>query len=285
MYPSSPDGFPKLKIRVPQIEKLCSDEKSCDRKTKLHLHMVFDRFSESSHYKHTKVFSPIEFTAVCCLISQWGEQRPIGMLLGDVRLLRDHLRQSHHFLRASDPHWKTCWNYINDLEGIRGAVGGGTITKSSTIHPTQSIHHQRTPQTTSVKRTKTGRKPAKSDGEDDFRPSSTAKRTDVGHGRRSRPKAAPVNYDISSHAAGQGRRAPQRGDQGLSTEDSSSSLSDIDSHQEPVTVPTKARIVPMGDGQAARKRALMDLGGSGSTGRDLEAKKTKIVAQRFKHEE
>ena len=46
MYPSAPNGVPKLKTRVPQIEKLCSDGESLDRKTKAHLRMVFDRFLE-----------------------------------------------------------------------------------------------------------------------------------------------------------------------------------------------------------------------------------------------
>ena len=291
MYPSTANGFPKLKIRIPQVEKLCLDGNSLDQKTRSHLRMVFDRFLElvhddrslfdSSIYRHTKTFSPIELTAICCLLSQWGEQRPLGTLKGDIRLLRDHLRQAHSDLRQSDAHWATAWKYIDDLEGIRGAVNQGTTTLARTMPRLQAIHHQ-TPQST---RAKPGRKPANEDGDDDFRPTATSKRT-VGSGRRPRQTAPRVNYDISAHAAGQGPGVAQNQHQATRDDDSSSSSPwDSDSSREHRPRPAKAPVAPMGEGQTARKRALMDLGGNESIARDLEAKKAKMMATRVKQEE
>ena len=292
MFPSASNGFPKLKIRVPQIERLCADQNSLDKKTKSHLRMVFDKFLElvmedrslfeSSRYRHTKTFSPIELTAICCLLSQWGEQRPIGMLRGDIRLLRDHLRQAHSELRSSDAHWTTCWKYIDDLESIRGAVDQGTMTSTRTIPITQFAHHQQTPQTTGAKR---GRKPADDDGDDDFRPSTTAKRN-IGPGRRPRHTAPPIDYDISVSAAGQESGIPESNQNVTRAEDSSSSSPwDSDSEREQAARRSKAPVAQMGDGQTARKRALMDLGGNESTARDLEAKKARVIATRVKQEE
>lgn len=262
MYPSAPNGVPKLKIRVPQIERLCSDGDSLDKKTRAHLRMVFDRFLElvmedsslfeSSTYNHTKTFSPIELTAVCCLLSQHGEQRPIGMLRGDVRLLRDHLRQRHTELRSGEAHWATCWRYIDDLEAIRGAVDQGTMASARAVPIPQVARQQQTPQSAGAKR---GRKPADNDGDEDFRPSAMAKRNGAS-GRLPRQTARPVSYDISAHAAGQTQQDAR------AKESSSSSSGDSDSEPERVARLAKAPVALMGDGQTARKRALMDLGGS-----------------------
>ena len=304
MYPSAPNGFPKLKTRVPQIEKLCSDPKSLDRKTASHLRMVFDKFTEllnedrslfeSSKYQHTKVFSPIELLAVCCLLSQWGEQRPLGMLQGDIRLLRDHLRQSHSDLRTDQPQWKTCWNYIDDLESIRGAVGAESVSRkrfiqsSLPIHPSQPTPKRSTPQSTGAKR---GRKPVDNDGDDDFRPSSTAKRNSAAT-RPSRPKTSPINYNTSIHQAGQVVEVSQP-DRDSEAEDSSgSSPWDSDDEREKaarraarVQKAKNAPVAPMGNGEIARKRPLMDLGGGGNTAQDLETKKARPKAARIKQED
>lgn len=291
MYPSTANGVPKLKIRIPQVEKLCLDGNSLDQKTKSHLRMVFDKFLElvhddrslfdSSIYHHTKTFSPIELTAICCLLSQWGEQRPLGTLKGDIRMLRDHLRQAHSDLRQSDAHWATVWKYIDDLEGIRGGVNQGAVTLARTMPRFQAINHQ-TPQATGAKR---GRKPVNEDGDDDFRPTATLKPT-VGSGRRPRQTAPRVNYDVSAYAAGVGVGMVQKQQQAARAEDSSSSSPwDSDSSREHRPRPAKAPVAPMGEGQTARKRALMDLGGNESIARDLEAKKAKMMATRVKQED
>lgn len=319
MDPSASDGIPRLKIRVPQIEKLCSNEKSLDRKTKSHLRMVFDKFLElvnedrslfeSSRYKTTKTFSPIELEGICCLLSQWGEQRPIGMLRGDIRLFRDHLRQRHSELRSSDPHWATCWNYIDDLESIRGAVDGGTMTKPrrigqrtneptanrprtigpQTIPISQLASTQQTPQNTAAKR---GRKPAGSDDDEDFRPSATTKRT-MGSGRRSKATAPRATNTMPSYAINPDPLAFETEQVGLSAADSSdSSPWDSDDERKKAErraqrapIAQKAPTAPMGGIQPARKRALMDLGGNSNTARDLEAKKARVMATRVKQEE
>lgn len=333
MDPSAADGIPRLKIRVPQIERLCSNEKSLDRETKAHLRMVFDKFLElvqedrslfeSSQYKTTKTFSPIELEGICCLLSQWGKERPIGMLRGDIRLLRDHLRQKHSELRSSDAHWATCWNYIEDLEGIRGAVNTATMTKPRTSARHQLARPQQTPPKSATKR---GRKPAVSDDDDDFRPSATAKRA-AGSGRRAklaaprastnvssytinpdldvfetqridlpRPTAPGVNKDLTTHSAHQNPRAHETDQMGLSAGDSSSSSPwDSDEEREQIArraarsqVAGKAPVASMGGGQfdqTARKRALKDLGGNANAARDLDAKKARVMATRVKHED
>lgn len=325
MDPSAPDGIPRLKIRVPQIEKLCSNEKSLDRKTKLHLRMVFDKFLgliqedrslfESSQYKTTKTFSPIELESICCLLSQWGEQRPIGMLQGDIRLLRDHLRQRHSELRSSDAHWATCWNYIDDLENFRGAVDEGIVTNARNVAPMQLTRPQQTPQFNAAKR---GRKLARSDDEDDddFRPSATTKRATDSSKRMKggRPRAsnnvssyknnqylgAPeteqqgsqtvrpphVSNEMASRVINQDPGAVETEQVGLSaTESSVSSAWDTDDAREKAARGAKAPAAPIGGSQTARKRALMDLGGNGNTGRDLEAKKARMMATRIKQEQ
>ena len=324
MDPSAPDGIPRLKIRVPQIEKLCSNEKSLDRKTKSHLRMVFDKFLEliqedrslfeSSRYKTTKTFSPIELESICCLLSQWGEQRPIGMLQGDIRLLRDHLRQKHSELRSSDAHWATCWNYIDDLENFRGAVDEGILIKARNAAPLQLTRPQQTPQSNAAKR---GRKLAQSDeDDDDFRPSATTKRaTDSGKrmkAGRARAINNPSSYRNNQHVGAldteeQGSQivttprvsknmASRVNNQvpstieteqvGLSAAESSiSSAWDTDDAREKAARGAKAPLAPIGGSQIARKRALMDLGGNGNTGRDLEAKKARIMAARIKQEQ
>ena len=324
MDPSAPDGVPRLKIRVPQIEKLCSNEKSLDRKTKSHLRMVFDKFLgliqedrslfESSQYKTTKTFSPIELESICCLLSQWGEQRPIGMLQGDIRLLRDHLRQRHSELRSSDAHWATCWTYIDDLENFRGAVDEGIVTNARNAAPMQLTRPQQTPQFNAAKR---GRKLAQGDDEDDqdFRPSTTTKRA-TNSGKRMKAGQPRTSNNVSSYknqlqlgdleTEQQGSQrvmtphlsnnvasrfidqdpgAVETEQVGLSAAESSvSSAWDTDDAQEKAARGAKAPIAPIRGSQTARKRALMDLGGNGNTGRDLEAKKTRIMAARIKQE-
>ena len=324
MDPSAPDGIPRLKIRVPQIEKLCSNEKSLDRKTKSHLRMVFNKFLEliqedrslfeSSQYKTTKTFSPIELESICCLLSQWGEQRPLGMLQGDIRLLRDHLRQRHSELRSSDAHWATCWNYIDDLENFRGAVDEGIVTNAWNAAPVQLTRPQQTPRFNAAKG---GRKLVQSDDDDDdFRPSTTTKRaTDSGQ-RMKAVRLRAIN-NVASYKNNQHLGAPeteQQGSQritkppmsnnmayrvnkqdtstveteqvGLSAAESSvSSAWDTDDALEKAARGTKAPVAPIGGSQTARKRALMDLGANGNTGRDLEAKKARIMAARIKQEQ
>ena len=333
MDPSAADGIPRLKIRVRQIERLCSNDKSLDRQTKSHLRMVFDKFLElvqvdralfeSSQYKTTKTFSPIELEGICCLLSQWGAQRPTGMLRGDIRLLRDHLRQKHSELRSSDAHWATCWNYIEELEVIRGALDTATVTKPRSLAPRQNTRPQQTPKNSATKR---GRNPALSDeDDDDFRPSATAKRA-AGSGRRAKliaPRAstnissyainpdlgvleteqpgvprstAPgVHKDLATHSAHQNPRAHEIDQMGLSAGDSSSSSPwDSDDEREQIArraargqVAVKAPVASMGGGQfdqTARKRALMDLGGNANAARDLDAKKARVMATRVKQE-
>lgn len=326
MDPSAPDGIPRLKIRVPQIEKLCANEKSLDRKTKSHLRMVFDKFLElvqedrslfeSSHYKTTKTFSPIELESICCLLSQWGEQRPIGMLQGDIRLLRDHLRLRHSELRSNDAQWATCWNYIDDLENFRGSVDEGIVTNARNVAPVQLTGPQQTPQFNTAKHGRKLTQGGDDEDDDDFRPSATTKRA-TDSSKRMKAGRPRASNNVSSHKNNQQLAALETEQQvsqrarmprvrnsmasrsnnqdpstveaeqvGLSAAESSvSSAWDTDDALEKAARRAKAPVAPVGGSQGARKRALMDLGGNGNSGRDLEAKKARIMAARIKQEQ
>ena len=198
------------------------------------------------------------------------------------------------------PTGATCWNYIEDLEVIRGALDTATVTKPRSLAPSQITRPQQTPKNTATKR---GRKPALSDeDDDDFRPSATAKRA-AGSGRRAkltaprtstnvssyavnpdlgvfeteqpgapRSTAPGVHKDFATHSTHQSSRAHETDQMGLSAgEGSSSSPWDSDEEREQIArraargqAAVKAPVASMGGGQfdqTARKRALMDLGG------------------------
>ena len=101
-----------------------------DERSKERCRFVFDLFAaindlEPSIFTAEAVtrvqsFSPLELVAVCCMLSQWGKQRPKGTLTGDIRLLRKKLREAHSDLRLNGMCWKTAWNYIDNLEDHRG---------------------------------------------------------------------------------------------------------------------------------------------------------------------
>ena len=116
--------------------------------TKSHLRFVFDLFNDlaeqspdvfaDNEYARVKTFAPIELVAVCALLSQYGDSRPVGALKGDIKALRDHLRSQHFDLRMNKECWTTAWNYIDDLELHQGTIDGSTIA-TTTSRATPSV--------------------------------------------------------------------------------------------------------------------------------------------------
>ena len=137
--PTNPDGVPRLRSNIASTQQLCKNEDSLNAKTKKHLRFVFETFNtivrdypevfEGTSFRITKTFSPLELVTICCLISQWGDKRPIGMLKGDISALRTHLRTVHRDLRLYNVCWKTSWEFIENLERFRGTVDGSTSLK------------------------------------------------------------------------------------------------------------------------------------------------------------
>ena len=138
--PTATDGVPRLQHTIPSLERFSKNQDSLSTKTKSHLREVFTLFNElveedaatfgDRGYKRVKTFAPVELVAVAVLLSQ-HKKRPKGMLRGDIATLRDHLRSKHEDLRMNGNCWASAWEYIDNLEGYRGAVDTSTIRKSS----------------------------------------------------------------------------------------------------------------------------------------------------------
>jgi hypothetical protein len=138
-YPSSSDGKPRLKHTVTALENFCRDEESLTDETKRYLHSVFRIFQVLVHdypevflgKKLTKVrsFAPLELVAICVLISE-NNNRPKGMLRGDIDMFRDHLREAHADLQLNTKCWATCWDFIHNLGLYRGMPDNSTIPKA-----------------------------------------------------------------------------------------------------------------------------------------------------------
>ena len=131
--------MPVLRSSVGALESFLSNEPALNSKTRDHLRHVFTMYNDlieedpqtfrNNGYVRVKTFAPIELIAVAVLISQHGLTRPRGMLLGDIRALREHLRSKNFDLRTNKPCWSSAWEFIDDLEGQRGTVDGSTVLK------------------------------------------------------------------------------------------------------------------------------------------------------------
>lgn len=131
--------MPLLRSSVGALDSFLSNEPALNSKTRDHLRYVFTMFNDlveedpqtfrDNGYRRVKTFAPIELVSVAVLISQHGLTRPRGMLLGDIRALREHLRSTNRDLRMNKDVWFHAWDFIDDLEGQRGTVDGSTALK------------------------------------------------------------------------------------------------------------------------------------------------------------
>lgn len=91
-----------------------------------------DTFTNGNRYlRGTQTFAPIEMVAVTVLISIHSETRNNKLLLGDIRAMRMAVRQDFADLRLNTTIWRWFWEYIDDLEAIRGAMDGSTVNRKT----------------------------------------------------------------------------------------------------------------------------------------------------------
>ncbi|KAF1941986.1 hypothetical protein EJ02DRAFT_454652 [Clathrospora elynae] len=142
MHPTAANGVPILKTNYAALPKFLSNKSAVDDTIKSHLAGVWttfmelieqdpDTFTNSNKYlQGVQTFAPVEMVAVTVLISMYSETRNNQLLLGDIKALREALRERFTDLRLNTPIWKVIWEYIEDLEAIRGAVNGTTVNRN-----------------------------------------------------------------------------------------------------------------------------------------------------------
>ena len=141
-HPTPATGIPMLRTSHSLIPKMLNNTGAVDDALKSHLASVWTTFRDlialdpdtftnaDRHLSGVQTFAPIEMVAVAVLISMYSETRNNELLLGDIRALREAFREHFKDLRLSAPMWKFAWDFIENLEGIRGAVDGTTIDRN-----------------------------------------------------------------------------------------------------------------------------------------------------------
>ncbi|KAI4695092.1 uncharacterized protein J4E84_001717 [Alternaria hordeiaustralica] len=124
------------------IPKLLNNTGAVDDALKSHLASVWTTFKDlialdpdtftnaNRHLSGVQTFAPIEMVAVTVLISMYSETRNNELLLGDIRALREAFREHFKDLRLSAPMWKFAWDFIENLEGIRGSKADAVYFKN-----------------------------------------------------------------------------------------------------------------------------------------------------------
>ena len=145
MHPTASNGIPMLKTNHIALPKFVKNTGAVDDGIKSHLANVWrtfknlleadsDTFTNTSKYlRGVQTFAPVEMVAVAVLISMYSDTRNIDLLLGDIRALRQSLREHFVDLRLNAPVWRFAWAYIDDLEAHRGAVDNSVVTRKSPI--------------------------------------------------------------------------------------------------------------------------------------------------------
>ncbi|KAF8453021.1 hypothetical protein BGX38DRAFT_1269023 [Terfezia claveryi] len=77
---------------------------------------------ENNNYRHSVKFAPIEFTGVALLIHRHPD-RSTGLLAGDIKRMREVLREQRQELRSNSTTFKAIVAYIDNLEQYRGGQG------------------------------------------------------------------------------------------------------------------------------------------------------------------
>ncbi|KAF2847720.1 hypothetical protein T440DRAFT_455777 [Plenodomus tracheiphilus IPT5] len=141
MHPTAPTGIPVMKTNHSALPKFLSNKGLVDDGIKSHLASVWNTLRElievdpntftnaNKYLGGVQTFAPVEMVAVTIMISMYSETRNIHLLLGDIRALREELRRHFVDLRLNAVTWKFIWEYLDDLEGIRGTVDGSTVDR------------------------------------------------------------------------------------------------------------------------------------------------------------
>lgn len=140
--PSTANAIPALKSGPAAINAFLESKPDLDENIRSHLGAVFrklDRLVELDPeifqntrrlFASARSFRTVEFVAATVLISQYMEKRDDEVLLEDIQGLREHLhieqhrRQGKEESRVTKQAWMEAWEYIDDLERIRGATDG-----------------------------------------------------------------------------------------------------------------------------------------------------------------
>lgn len=77
---------------------------------------------ENNNYRHSTKFAPIEFVGVAILIDR-HPNRSIGLLAGDIKRMREVLREQRQELRSNITTFRAMVAYIDNLEQYRGGQG------------------------------------------------------------------------------------------------------------------------------------------------------------------
>ena len=143
MHPTAANGVPILKTNHTHLPKLLSNKGAVDDALKSHLASVWntlkdligadpDTFTNANKYlRGVQTFAPVEMVAVTVLISMHSETRNNRLLLGDIQAMRTAVRESFVDLRMNATVWKWYWDYIENLEAIRGAIDGSTVDRKT----------------------------------------------------------------------------------------------------------------------------------------------------------
>jgi hypothetical protein len=151
LHPSAADGVPVLKTTHNALPKLLSNEGAVDDRIKSRLASTWSTFkglidedeavftNANKYLRGVQTFAPIEMVAVVVLILMYSETRNKVLLLGDIRAMREAIRESFVDIRMNVPCWKFIWEFIDNLEAIRGAVDGSTVNRRVRPPPTQTV--------------------------------------------------------------------------------------------------------------------------------------------------
>lgn len=153
MHPTNANGIPILKTNHTHLPKLLNNKSAVDDGLRSHLASVWqtfrdlieadsDTFTNSNKYlRGVQTFAPVEMVAVAVLISTHLDTRNNRLLIGDIQAMRTAVRENFVDLRLNSTVWKWFWEYIDELEGIRGAIEGSTVIRRT---------EQRTKKTTTL---------------------------------------------------------------------------------------------------------------------------------------
>jgi len=148
MHPTAPDGIPILRTNYNALPKLLSNKAAIDDGLKSHLASIWNTFKDliemdpdvftnaSKWLRGVQTFAPVEMVAVAVLISMYSDTRNNRLLLGDIRALREAIRENFTDIRTNAKEWSFIWKYLEELEAIRGAVDGPTVQRRVPINDT-----------------------------------------------------------------------------------------------------------------------------------------------------
>lgn len=150
-HPTAANSLPVLKTNYNALPKLLSNTGAVDDAIKSHLASIWNTLRElierdsdtftnaGKHLSGVQTFAPIEMVAATVLISMYSETRNNELLLGDIRALREVLREQFKDLRLNATVWKFVWDFVENLAAIRGAVDGTTVDRNHQDQASKSM--------------------------------------------------------------------------------------------------------------------------------------------------